>query len=369
MRTSDSSAAARQARAACAAAADRIAAMQEPGAALPMGGDGKGAATRLVPYFANLGAFGLVVAAAAAGASASDARRWRVAARRWAEWYDARRNPDGTLYDFERTAPGGGSAPWKPTGKYDSTDSYASTYLELVDALHRGGPDRAWLRGRYPFVRRSVDAMRLTLQKNDLTTATPTWPVMYTMDNVEVLRGLRAAVRLARAQGAASDARAWAAMADRTQAAIARHLWDEKNGWYRVGVQTDGGIMAGGLAKWYPDVMANLMAIGWFPEEAAATRPFYARHRDLYERIVARTEDAAGSGIPARDAALPDDERLGRLAWWGFAARAMGDRPRLAAVRGHLVHALSGPGAGRRAYDNPATLGHACRLLAGERAG
>mgnify|MGYP001374547390 CR=1 FL=1 len=339
------------------AAAERVLALQAPDGALPMGGSATG--TRLVPYFSHLGAYGLVVAARAEKDPARR-RRWREAARRWALWYDAHRNPDGTVYDFERAGPG---APWKPTGKYDSTDSYASTYLELVDALHRGGPDRPWLRGRYPFVRRSVDAIRLTLQKNGLTTAHPTWPVMYTMDNAEVLRGLRAAATIARALDETADARTWDAMADRTQSAIARDLWDEKAGCYIVGLQTDGGRMTGGLVKWYPDVMANLMAVGWLPGD----EPFGARHRALYRRLTAETVVRADAGIPARGATLPDEERLGRLTWWGYAVRAMGDRPRLETIRAELAaQLLPFPAAGEdtaQRFPNPATLGAACRLL------
>jgi hypothetical protein len=322
-------------------AGDLLLAMQTRDGALPLGAASE-TERRVVPYFGHLGARGLVLAYQAAGD-----RRFLDAVRHWVEWVDARRNPDGTVYDYT-----GRDGIWKPTGDYDSTDSYASTYLELMDALARvplPEGDRRWLHTRRPFARRSVDAILLTLQKQDLTTAKPTWPVMYTMDNVEVLRGLRACAPFLNGDGAARCRE----MAPRVEAAIARRLWDAANYCYLVGLQTDGGRMAG-LEKWYPDIMANLMAIGWLPPDGSTA----ARNRVLYRRLVASFADGSDTGIPAE---AKEEGDLEHLAWWGFAARAMDDAARLAKIRSTLVHAIMSPD---RQFTNPATLGHACRLLA-----
>jgi hypothetical protein len=330
-------------------AGEMLLAMQTRDGALPIGAS-EAPERRVVPYFGHLGARGLVLAYEA---SARD-RRFLEATRRWVEWVDARRNPDGTVYDYT-----GREDAWKATGDYDSTDSYASTYLELIDALDRAllpDADRRWLRTRRPFARRSVDAMLLTLQRQDLTIAKPSWPVMYTMDNVEVLRGLRAGERFLGGDGATdADRRAAARCREvgaRMEAAIARRLWDDANACYLVGLQTDGGRMAG-LEKWYPDVMANLMAIGWLPTGASTD----ARNRVLYRRLVALFADAPGASIPGE---ARNEGEAERLAWWGFAARAAGDAVRLTKIRSALAQAILRPGS---AFTNPATLGHACRLL------
>ena len=228
-----------------------------------------------------------------------------------------------------------------------STDSYASTYLELLGLLHRVEPDPLWLRGRWQFVRRSVAAIVLTRQPNGLTTATPTYPVMYTMDNIEVLRGLRTAVALAKSFGSKSEVSQWSALADATESGIASKLWDYKENCYLVGLQVDGG-RAAGLSKWYPDVMANLMAVGWLPKSE--------RRMQLYGKLVAKFADAPDTGIPH---VVGNENALERLIWWGFAARTAGDRTRFPAIQATL-----------RATDptklgvaNPATVGHVCRLL------
>jgi hypothetical protein len=321
----------------------RILALQTTDGAIPLGGS-PDRPRRLVPYFANFGALGLVIAARIE----TDGVRTKTlldSARRWTRWYDAHRNPDGTIFDYEGT-----TGAWKSTGKYDSTDSYASTYLELQAALGGNERDGSWLRERYRFVRLSVAAMGLTRQKNGLTTATPKWPVMYTMDNVEVLRGLRAASRIAGKVKQSSDAKTWTALADQTEAALSRDLWDPQNRCYLVGLQTDGGTMKG-LQKWYPDVMANLMAVGWLPGSA--------RNQSLYRKLAADFAPKPDSGIPA---SAQNEGGLERLVWWGFAARAAGDTARLQRIEGALVAADYK----RLAITNPATLGHICRLLSPE---
>jgi len=97
-----------------------------------------------------------------------------------------------------------------------------------------------------------------------MTLAKPTYPVMYVMDNTETLRGLRSAHELAVALGDGTEKRRTQAEADRMESAIDSLLWDPSVPSYFIGIQTDGG-KSGGLKDWYPDIMANLMAIAWLP--------------------------------------------------------------------------------------------------------
>jgi hypothetical protein len=270
------------------------------------------------------------------------------------EWNDTRRNPDGTIYDYQ-----GKPGAWVSTKDYDSTDSYGSTYLELLNALAALPlPDttRRWLRTRLPFARQAMDAMLLTQQKNGLTTAKPTWPVMYTMDNTEVLRGLLAAAQFFKSESGrdpVAAARA-AAQVKRVTAAIAHDLWDAGNDCYLVGLQTDGGKITG-LQKWYPDIMANLMALGWLVPEADPER----RHPRLYNQLIKQFADSPESGIPLT---LVTEEDMERLVWWGFAARAQKDEARF----GRICAVLRTFDPKIHMFTNPAPLGHTCRLLAAE---
>ncbi len=326
------------------------------------------AASRIVPYFGNFAALGLVAAYAQ-----THHRPYLNAARNWIAWYEAHQNANGTIFDYTGT-----SGAWKPTGDFDSTDSYAATYLELVLAAYRaalrppgppilGGEIRIkaslvppklggvggrnvtkdWLRARHASVRRALAGIRLTLQPCGLTLAKPTYPVMYTMDNVETARGLRAAAQIAQALGDSREAAEAQAMAEKMAAAIARDLWDAARQSYRIGIQPDGGKMEG-LEKWYPDVMANLMAIAWLPSP---------RHAAPYARL--KTQFAAD--IPA---AVRSEGDLDHLVWWGLAAQGAGDKELAAQIAARLADFDSS----RPAVPNPALLGHICRILAAERA-
>ncbi len=314
-------------------AADRIEAHQVSDGAIVMEA-APATESHIVPYFANLAALGVI----AAYRETREPRYLQVA-RRWVDWYAAHQDRDGTIQDHQG-APGA----WRPAGKYDSSDSYAGTYLELLLAIHKAAPDTTWLRRLYPSTLGALAAIRLTLQSNGLTTATPQYPVMYTMDATETLRGLRAAVEIAHLLGDGTQARDCGRLADRMEAAIGQELWDPKAQCYRIGIQTDGGKMEG-LIHWYPDVTANLMAVGWLPPSE--------RNRSLYARLKARF----AMDLPTRIRTEEDSERL---LWWGMAARGAGD----AAMTKRIRAVLSGFDASSPAFGNPALLGHLCRLFA-----
>jgi len=289
--------------------------------------------SHLIPYCANFAAHGL---AAAHGATRDP--RHLEAARRWVRWYEDHMNADGTICDFDG-APGA----WKSTGDFDSTDSYAATFLDLLAAVQDAAPDVPWLRARLPAARKAVAGIRLTLQPNGLTGAKPRWPVMYVMDNTETARGLRAAGRLAAILKEPEMERESADLAAAMERAVARDLWDDAGKCYVVGIHPDG-ARPRGLAKWYPDVMANLMAAGWLPPAP--------RHRDL----LALLKERFPAEIPAAVRAEGD---LDRLCWWGIAARGTGDDRLLEEVRGRLERFDEN----LKSFSNPGLLGHLCRLL------
>lgn len=289
-------------------------------------------ANHVVPYFSNMAALGLLDAHRALGD-----KRYLEAARKWADWYAAHMNADGTVFDYS-----GKPGAWKSTGDYDSTDSYAATYLELLDGL--ACKDKPWAAARYASVGSAVRAIELTLQPVGLTLAKPKWPVMYVMDNVETSRGLRAAAHLATLNGKSADAKSWAAIADKMEKAVETSLWDSERACYLVGLQPDGGKMTAN-GEWYPGAMANLMSVSW----AAIT----TRHPTLYTSMLQQTYAA----LPA---AVKTEDDMDHLVWWGFAARARGDATRQRAVTSKIADTdlTAVP------IPNTALLGHACRLLA-----
>jgi hypothetical protein len=292
--------------------------------------------SRLVPYFADFAALGLVAAY-----RTTHNQTYLEAAKRYTDWYVAHQNPNGTIYDYT-----GGPQDWKATGDYDSTDSYAATFLDLLLAIYRAAPDATWLRAQSHSIAQAVAAIKLTLQPIGLTLAKPTYPVMYTMDNVETARGLRSASELATLLGAQALSTETKTLAERMQTAITQDLWDTKQDSFLIGLQPDGGKMEG-LKTWYPDVMANLMAIGWLPASD--------RNRALFARLKAKFGNAILLDIQT-------EEDLERLIWWGWAASGVQDAALLKEIRSRLSHFDRS----MRQFPNPGSLGHLCRLLAGE---
>lgn len=317
------------------AAAEAVLARQVGDGAIQMDPATHAGETHVVPYFASIGARGLVAASVVLRRP-----QYVDAACRWSDWYREHMRPDGVVEDYS-----GASGRWKATGDCDATDSYAGTYLELLEAIDRARPRTGWLRSRYASVEQAVAAIRLTLQPCGMTLAKPGYPMMYTMDNSETALGLDAAAALARRAGRTDHAAEWSAMAGRMRRAVSDMLWDDKRSCYLVGIQPDGG-KAEGLASWYPDVMASLMAIGWLPRSE--------RNVTLLKRL----EVQFPQFIPL-DART--EEQAGQLVWWAFAARTA----RHTTLLDHIVGQLETYDPATWKVWNPATLGEMCRLLAG----
>jgi len=323
-----------EARAALTRAADAILRHQQPDGAIVMGETTR-PPLRVSPYFANLAALGL----ARAYHITRDIRHLQ-AARRWLDWYIAHLNPDATIYDYTGTPQS-----WVSTGIADSTDSYAATFLDAAWEVYRATDDAAWRRQTYGMVARAVAAIRLTQQPTGLTTAKPDYPVIYTMDNAEVYRGWMAAKALA---GTDFDhALTYTRQAEASLKAIREQLWretDAGNGHYLVGLQTDGAIFDTKQPMvWYPDEMAQLMAIAWLPPDA--------RHHALWGRLRGQV-----SKLPR---AVATEGDLERLVWWTMAAQAVEDSDTTRALLPRLI-AFDGT---LKSVDNVALYGHLCRVL------
>lgn len=285
----------------------------------------------LIPYFANLAAIGL----AAAYPRTRDASH-RLAVAKWLRWYAAHLNPDGTMDDY-RLQDGN----LQPTGDCDSTDSYAATFLEALHRYVEVSRDRQLLSALYPAAIKATGAIRLTLQDDGLTWAKPTYRVKYLMDNVEVYRGWRSAAALARLMNRKGETDTFQRFAERTLRAIDTILFREDRGYYALAMH-ENGVMEARLVRWYPDVMAQLMAVAWLPPASRRKELF----RRLRQQFQTQWEDALDGG------------EVDVLVWWGMAALGAGDRPFAERIARKLAEeqVLNQPQAG------PAEYGHVLRI-------
>lgn len=191
--------------------------------------------TRISPYFANVGASGLI----AANTPAS-----RAGALKWMKWYLGHLNvaatnvPTNSVFDYVYDPV---TQTETPTGDFDSVDSYASTALNLAYEAYSSGDVK--LRG---FVRRNLGTyqaiakiltegaptgVRIQAGSPDaaLTIAKPSYPIAYTMDNVEVYSGLADFARLETLLGRRAAAAHYSSWAGITKDAILAKLWNPTN--------------------------------------------------------------------------------------------------------------------------------------------
>lgn len=221
------------------------------------------------PYFTNL--------ALTEALKADSSRAARV--KQYLQWYLGKLNrPDhlgvsGTIYDYDIVAGNEVSA-----GSYDSSDSYAATFLSLVRSYYEASSDLAFVTGNLADLKTVAGAMDATLQATNLTWGRLDWNIEYLMDNVEVWKGYQdfAFLLTLAGDGAAAGC---SAKASAVRASIESNLWSPANGHY-VPYRT-------GATNWstfYSDSVANLWPVLFglpeaLPRRASLWQKFLAAHK------------------------------------------------------------------------------------------
>ncbi|MGI9862236.1 hypothetical protein SDD30_12735 [Moorella naiadis] len=239
---------------------------------------------KIVPYFAHLALYGL----AAWGYSPE-----RV--RAYLDWYLAHlEKPDrygvtGTVYDYHLDREGMES----PTFSYDSSDSYAATFLTLVRRYYESSGDGGWLAHHWPELDQVAGAMLATLQRDNLTLARPDWKVKYLMDNCEVYRGLKDYAWLrAQAKGYTGEADRYDVLAGRVKSAMEAKM--RVDGGYCPAIYRAGLRRRPNWKKWYPDALAQLFPLitGVLSLEERTARRIYGNFLRNYPHWYEQTTPA-----------------------------------------------------------------------------
>ena len=174
-----------------------LASIQLPNGAIPMTYAKNGELT-VNPYFADFAALALL----------DNAEEYADEVVKYMNWHFDHLNTkkedfnrlDGTIYDYKVTMKNGEivsekiSAP-ENADSYDTTDSYAATFLTVVNKYFYHTGDSAYLVSHARDLERITNVMFATLQ-NGLTYAKPNHLIKYLMDNCEVYEGAIAATRI-----------------------------------------------------------------------------------------------------------------------------------------------------------------------------
>ncbi len=174
-----------------------LASMQLSNGALPMTYAKSGELT-VNPYFADFAALALL----------DNAKKYTDVVVKYMDWHFAHLNTkaedfnriDGTIYDYKVTMKNGEivservSTP-ENADSYDTTDSYAATFLTVVYKYFCKTGDSDYLLSHSDDLERITNVMFATYQ-NGLTYAKPNHLIKYLMDNCEVYEGAFAASRI-----------------------------------------------------------------------------------------------------------------------------------------------------------------------------
>lgn len=269
-------------------------------------------------YEGNLGLIGALRVDPTLRAEAADWLRWQAA-------HLPLGGPDkGQLFDHWVLANGAQESvcpvdlPAAKCRQIDAVDSTLASFFLMAQAYLRHGGDAALL--REPGLRRAFEVAAQSLaalQRNEgLSWAKPDHAVAYLMDAVEVAAGWRALAELQErvwADGAAAAVSRH--LAQRTQDAVERSLWDDPAGLWRVSLQAP----PTRLPRWYPDTMAQAWPLLWSPPGRSALAG--ERARAAWQRA------AAAWRSPERDWTARNVDPAGF--WWpaaAVAAHCVGDQ-------------------------------------------
>ena len=249
-----------------------------------------GTGTKITPYFANIGALGLV----AANTTAS-----RAGALKWMQWYLAHLNvaatnvPANSVFDYNYDSI---AKTETSLGDFDSVDSYASTTLNLAYRAYASGD--ASLQsfvssniGTYEAIANlltygSPTGVRIQAGSPDadLTDAKPSYQIAYTMDNAEVYSGLRDFAQLETLLGRTTQATYYSSWAGTTKNAIIAKLWNPTNSnwdWAYANSSNTNVFYAQGTAQLWPIIFGvvpstDSKAISGWSQFSASYPSWYA---------------------------------------------------------------------------------------------
>jgi len=236
--------------------AEWIAGLQlENGAIAKSGKDPETNKYSVVPYFSNLTALGLL-----------EKPEYAPHVKQYMDWYLSHLNqPDynnlyGTVYDYEYIEENGRLVE-RSLGSYDSTDSYAATFLSLLRKYYEVTGDMQYLVDNKGKIDQIANVMVATLD-DGLTWAKPDYKVKYLMDNAEVYKGFADMAWIYENVYQDSDRTdTYKNYRDIVAAKIEERLWDGERGLYRHYMFEDGSRAATDMRNFYADATAQLFPI------------------------------------------------------------------------------------------------------------
>lgn len=232
----------------------------------------------ILPYFDDFACLGLV---------AYGRRSDRQTVLNYINWHISHMNTKaqdkygvaGTIYDYNNGV---------STGDYDSTDSYAATFLELL-AAYTKTYDHNFLKDKSELVDTLTNVMLSTyISKIGLCKATPGYDECILMDNCEVYKGFVSAKKIYSTYCINNvKARSMSRYAAKTRSAIIKRYWSKKKGCFYTTVDIKGRVDSKvKLSRFYLDSSSQLYPViyGVISPKSKMAKKAYAKFKKYYVR-------------------------------------------------------------------------------------
>ncbi|HBT48871.1 MAG: S-layer-like proteiny domain protein [Caldanaerobacter subterraneus] len=248
--------------------------IQLPNGVIPMNKLATDNKYKVIPYFSNIALLGIL-----------EVPGYEEVVKKYLDWYISHLNANdyngltGTVYDYYYKITDNGLVEIS-TNDYDSTDSYAATFLSLVRKYYEKTGDIDYLNSHKEQIETIAQVIISTLDSDGLTWAKPNYKVKYLMDNSEVRKGLEDAVWLFREVYKDEEkATMYSSYLKKVDKGI-ESLWDEELGIYHAYKDEKGNLGATNMQTFYPDATAQL-----FPIWTGHISPSSERALTLYNKF------------------------------------------------------------------------------------
>ncbi len=257
------------------------------------------------------------------------------AVRDYIEWHFAHLNTSGydvngipyTIYDYTAVVKDGQVKSEHASMSYDSTDSYAASFLMLLQEYFEATGDADYISQRCASVG-GVAQVLLSTVKDGLTVARPDYTIQYLMDNCEVHLALGAVTELLKnavlpglsgveAQNYTALAENLSALESEMSTSLERRLWNESAGRYEFALTSSGKAAEFDGSVFYPESISQLSPIIY-----AELSPKSSRAQAIYAKFC---KDWSWQAFEHVDSGATEF-------YWGMAAycaAVMGDKDRL----------------------------------------
>ncbi|MES2749244.1 MAG: hypothetical protein V4668_01650 [Patescibacteria group bacterium] len=216
---------------------------------------------RVIPYFSHLAVLGVLDSGTYGSVTVAE---------RWIHWYAHNRNTNaGVPLDTWYSADGAYSTTCpvardeRQCNTIDAEDSSAALFFVVIDKYIAAGGSKTFIRNNKSAIRGTQDTLLALIDADGVSWAKKTYPIKYLMDNVEVLAGLEAAVRIetqifkdiARAQQLSARV---VILRDTLHGGGIGSFYSTSTGQYAIYKDGAGTQGISNMKTWYPDIMAQL---------------------------------------------------------------------------------------------------------------